>query len=131
VSSAACVRLLRFSVVGALGIVVQLGTLAALSAMRVDYMIATALAVEFAVVHNFLWHRSFTWRDRAQGRVRDFLSLLRFHLSNGLISLLGNLVLMRTFVGGLGVPLLEANIASIAVCFLANFIASDRWVFRA
>ena len=58
------------------------------------------------------------------------LSLLRFHVSNGLISLLGNLLLMRLLAGGLGLPLLSANLASIAICFVANFLASDRWVFR-
>ena len=27
-----------------------------------NYLVATALAVEGAVVHNFLWHERFTWQ---------------------------------------------------------------------
>jgi putative flippase GtrA len=29
-----------------------------------NYLLATALAVETAVIHNFLWHQRFTWSDR-------------------------------------------------------------------
>jgi putative flippase GtrA len=131
VSNALCTRLLRFSMVGALGVVVQLGALAVFIAVKVDYLRATALAVESAVLHNFLWHRRFTWSDRAQPGIRNFFpSLLRFHVSNGLVSLMGNLILMRLLVGNLKIPLLIANLGSIAICFAANFMASDRWVFR-
>ncbi len=28
------------------------------------YLVATALAVEMAVLHNFFWHRRWTWADR-------------------------------------------------------------------
>jgi hypothetical protein len=43
---------------------------------------------------------------------------------------MGNLILMRLLVGSLKIPLLIANLGSIAICFAANFQASDRWVFR-
>jgi len=45
------------------------------------------------------------------------------------ISLVGNLLLMRLFVGWLDFPVLAANVLTIAVCALANFAVSDRWVF--
>ncbi|MFZ0771872.1 MAG: GtrA family protein [Candidatus Sulfotelmatobacter sp.] len=123
-------RLLKFALVGGIGIGVQLAVLAALTEIKINYLLATALAVECAVIHNFLWHRGFTWADRPRSGMRDSLaSLFRFHLSNGLISLVGNLALMRLLVAGLGLPVLHANIASIAACFVANFLASDRWVF--
>jgi putative flippase GtrA len=123
-------RLFRFSLVGAIGIAVQLGVLAVLIAMKMNYLLATALAVEAAVLHNFLWHQRFTWADRTGRGVRAALAqLLRFHLSNGLISLLGNLLLMRLLAGWLRVPVLAANLATISLCFVANYLASDRWVF--
>lgn len=123
-------RLLRFSLVGAIGIAVQLGVLAALVAMKMNYLLATGLAVEAAVLHNFLWHQRFTWADRAGRGVRAaFAQLLRFHLSNGLISMLGNLLLMRLFAGSLRLPVLPSNLVTIALCFVANYLASDRWVF--
>jgi dolichol-phosphate mannosyltransferase len=131
VSGVLCSRLLRFSLVGALGVVVQLGALAVLSALRCEYLLATSLAVESAVLHNFVWHRRFTWRDRRQLRKGElFRALFRFHLSNGFVSLLGNLLMMRVLVGSLRLPLLAANLTSIVMCFIVNFVASDRWVFR-
>jgi putative flippase GtrA len=127
---ATSLRLLRFSFIGAIGVGVQLSALAALNAVRMDYLLATALAVECAVVHNFLWHRRFTWADRVRSGWGDFLrSLLRFHVSNGLISLAGNLLVVRTLSGGFRLPLLPANMAAIVLCFVANFLASDHWVF--
>lgn len=129
--SESCLRLLKFSFVGALGIAVQLGTLSVLILFSMDYMVATALAVECAVIHNFLWHCRFTWLDRAQAGGRHFFAaLLRFQLSNGLISLAGNLLLMRILVGAMHLPVVPSNIATIAICFAANFFTGDRWVFR-
>ena len=124
-------RLLKFCFVGALGILVQLGVLFALTIFKVDYLLATALAVEAAVIHNFLWHRRLTWSDRTRCGARDFLSsLLRFHFSNGLISLAGNLLLMRILVGIAQMPTIQGNLTAISICFVANFVASDQWVFR-
>ena len=57
-------RWCKFSLVGAIGIVVQLGALALLTAAGMHYLVATALAVETAVLHNFAWHQNFTWSDR-------------------------------------------------------------------
>jgi|SRR5277367_3573520 len=129
-SRAAWARLLKFSLVGAIGIGVQLVALAFLIAIRINYLLATAWAVECALIHNFLWHQRFTWSDRTQSTWRSSLaSLFRFHLSNGVISLIGNLVFMRFLVGGLSLRPLGANLLAIAGCFIANFVASDRWVF--
>lgn len=124
-------RLLKFCCIGALGIGVQFGALMVLQRWRIHYLVATGLAVECAVIHNFLWHRRFTWVDRLRPGAGHFLcSLFRFHASNGMISLFGNLVIMQVLSGELQVPVLEANIVAIAICFLANFVASDFWVFR-
>ena len=58
-------RWLKFNAVGGIGIVVQLVALAVFrSWLKLDYLLATGLAVEIAVVHNFLWHERFTWADR-------------------------------------------------------------------
>ncbi len=122
-------RLLKFSMVGAIGIGVQLAVLEALTAMKVSYLLATVLAVEGAVLHNFAWHQRFTWADRANSAAEGLRRLLRFHVSNGLISLVGNLLLMRWLVGGLRLPILIANAATISICALVNFVVSHRWVF--
>lgn len=130
-SSGIPLRVVKFCTVGAIGVAVQLGVLAALGASRLDYLLTTVIAVECAILHNFWWHWHFTFANQTRRKMRDCLgSLLRFHLSNGLISLAGNLLLMRVLVGSLRLPLLLANVGTIGTCFIANFLASDRWVFR-
>ncbi|HET8667803.1 MAG TPA: GtrA family protein [Terriglobales bacterium] len=126
------IRWLKFNFVGAVGIIVQLVVLSILkSGLGLDYLAATALAVETAVIHNFLWHERFTWLDRITGTRRDmFGRLARFNLTTGLISILGNLLLMRTLVGHFHVNYMMANILAIGTCALANFLVSDQFVFR-
>ncbi len=126
-------RWLKFNLVGAIGIGVQLATLWMLVHVRgrFNYLLATGLAVEIAVLHNFVWHHRFTWADRVNGHWRDMARrLLHFNLSNGAVSVIGNVVLMRLLAGGLHVPVLLANVVSIAACSLVNFLLSETLVFR-
>jgi putative flippase GtrA len=241
----------KFNLVGAVGILVQFGVLFWLkSVLHFNYLAATALAVEAAVVHNFFWHERFTWSDRsrsewgrpswgerasgakarnlpnrlfaalkrcatqkrfsqecatqdcstqtcstqtcsaqtcstqkcaaenfvAEARARPkskaagksarstqtdvhkliqecasqkfstqklrsprlnslnlrgarFGRFLRFNLTTGLVSIGGNLGMMRVMVGRAHMNYLVANGIAIAVCSLVNFAVSDGWVF--
>jgi len=120
---------LKFNAVGGMGIGVQLIVLTVLkSGLHVDYLLATALAVEAAVVHNFVWHERFTWVERESKNVA--VRLLKFNLTAGAFSILGNLVMMAVFVDLARMNYLLANLATIAVCSLANFMVSDRFVFQ-
>ena len=94
-------RWIKFNAVGGLGILVQLAMLAALrSWMNLDYLLATGVAVEIAVIHNFLWHERFTWADRpAAGLTQSAIRLIKFNATNGAVSLAVNLLVMRVFVG--------------------------------
>ena len=125
-------RWLKFNAVGALGIGVQLAVLFALkSGLQLGYLPATMLAVEAAVVHNFLWHERYTWADRVQPSWRKSLPrLLRFNLTAGGVSILGNLALMKVIVDLGHVNYLIANGIAILVCSLANFLVSEQWVFE-
>ena len=116
------VRWLKFNAVGTIGVAVQVGTLALLIPFGVHYLLATALAVETAVLQNFYWHTRWTWKGR-EG------SLWRFHLANGLLSLISNLVWMRLFTGWMGIPPVPANLLAIVLTSTVNFLLSDRWVF--
>ena len=122
------IRWWKFNAVGALGIVVQLVTLTLLkSGLRVNYLMATALAVEAAVIHNFFWHERYTWVDRESSS--RAVRLAKFNLSTGLFSILGNVLAMKIFVDGLAVNYFLANLLSIAVCSILNFVVADRVVF--
>jgi putative flippase GtrA len=121
------IRWLKFDLVGAAGIAVQLGVLVLLrSGLHISYLISTALAVESAVVHNYFWHEHFTWADRERRGWRNFL---KFNVATGGISILGNVVMMRLLVGVAGLNYVIANVAAIAVCSVANFLVNDHCVF--
>jgi len=124
-------RLLKFHLIGAIGIGVQLSFLLLFkSELHINYLLATALAVECAVLHNFLWHEHYTWSDRRESRAGMMRRLLRFNLTTGMISIVGNLLLMRLLVGTLHLQYIVGNLLTIGVCSLANFWASDRMVFQ-
>ena len=58
-------RWAKFNGVGLAGVAVQLTVLAALLAVTdLPLGVATALAVEATLLHNFVWHQQVTWRDR-------------------------------------------------------------------
>jgi putative flippase GtrA len=120
-----------FSAVGILGFLLQIAVLFALKrALSMNYLAATALAVEAAVLHNFVWHEHVTWSDVIAPRRHGAWSrLLRFHVANGLISIVGNLGFTWVLVRGLRCPYLIANVVAVLICSLLNFVASDRFVF--
>jgi putative flippase GtrA len=126
-------RWLKFNSVGAIGVGVQLTVLTLLAGrLGFNYLTATALAVETTVLHNFVWHEKWTWADRLEtstwrGRLKR---LLQFNLTTGAVSILGNLVFMRVFVGMLDIHFLAANLMTIATCSILNFLVSDRVVFQ-
>jgi putative flippase GtrA len=125
-------RWLRFNAVGAMGIVVQLAALGALrGGLGLPYLAATAVAVELAVLHNFAWHERWTWKDRTGRHSGVAMRLVRFHLGNGIISLLVNLGLMRLLVGRFHIQYIAANLAAIAAGSIANFMVGEWLVFGA
>jgi len=137
----------KFNFVGAIGIGVQFAALFLLkSVLGFNYLFATAFAVEAAVVHNFVWHEQFTWVDRIKAdRIKlDRIELqglqpswrqslprfLRFNLTTGAVSIVGNLALMKVMVGEGHMNYLVANAIAIPLCSIANFVVSDTWVFQ-
>jgi putative flippase GtrA len=121
----------KFNLVGAMGMAVQLAALWLLNRLlHGHYLWASALAVECTLLHNFVWHVHFTWRDRCDSGSRR-RQCVRFHLSAGVVSLLGGVVLMHLLVQGAHLPLLPANLVAILCCSLVNFWVGNGWAFAA
>lgn len=119
----------KFALVGCLGTTVQLVTMSVLSkALHMPIVPATLLSVELALLHNFWWHQKYTWAER---QAADCLQRLwRFHLANGVVSLLGNGALSYLFVTRLRMPGIAATLAAIALCAFANFALAERWIYQ-
>jgi putative flippase GtrA len=125
------IRWCKFNLVGAMGMAVQLAALALFNRLTAGrYLLASAAALELTLLHNFAWHLHYTWRDRREGSALP-VQLVRFHLSNGLVSMLGNLALMRILVHEARIPLLASNSIAILCCSIVNFGLGNNWAFAA
>lgn len=121
-------RFVVFNAVGALGVAVQLLSLWLLTGVAaVHYLIATPVAVMLAVVHNFIWHRLWTWKDRDVDLMR---AGARFVFTNGLLSIVSNLGVTAALVSGTHANLLTANAVAIVTSGLLNFWLGDVVIFR-
>jgi putative flippase GtrA len=119
----------KFNLVGAMGMGLQLALLALFNRWTAGhYLYASAAAIELTLLHNFVWHLHYTWRDRRVSDTR-LRQLARFHLSSGLVSMLGNLTLMRLLVHEARLPLLVSNVIAIICCSVANFCLGNKWAF--
>src|SRR6267378_3163687 len=126
------IHFIRFNVVGVLGFALQSGALFALTHREhpLGYLAATAAAVELAVLNNFVWHQRWTWSDRPSATTGETLRrLAKFNITNGLVSILGNLAFMSVLVGRLGLAIVLANLVSVLACSLLNFVLADRIAF--
>lgn len=122
-------RWLKFNTVGVGGAAVQLCTLWLLQRFTsIPYVFAVMLAVEIAILHNFVWHEAWTWRGKP---VEDrWWRLLRFHVGNGFVSIVSNVVLTFLYKEVVGLPLVAANFLAIVTAALLNFWVARAWVFR-
>ena len=123
---------IKFNVVGLLGFALQSAVLFVLtrSAFSVGYLAATAVAVELAVLNNFVWHQRWTWNDRPSRTKRETLRrLAKFNATAGLVSIVGNLIFMSILVGRFRLPINGANAITVGACSLISFFLADRIAF--
>jgi len=122
-------RWLTFNGVGLVGAALQLSVLAFLTRqLGLSAAWATPLAVETAILHNFVWHQRVTWGGHgAHGETRR--RLLQFHALNGVVSLAGNAGI-TIILTAQGMHVLPANVIAILACATVNFVLGERIVFR-
>jgi putative flippase GtrA len=137
-------RWIKFTLAGTAGFAVQIAAVAALTQIAgLHYLVATALAVELAILCNFVWHERWTWRDRvpppkplgegglaASSRDR-WTRLLRFNALTAVTSIAGSVFLTAIFVEVASLSPIAASIASVTALGLVNYAGPNTLVFRA
>lgn len=117
-------RMLLFAAVGAVGTVVNTTALYALHLLlRVPLVAASAMAVELAVVNNYVLNDRLTFATRALSMRR----FVKFNVSM-LAGLAVNVLLLWVLVRG-GVDLVVANLIAIGAAFAVNYASSALWVW--
>ena len=96
-----------------------------------ESLLRHALAVEASVLNNFFWHERWTWRDRpAVGRAR-LMRFVRFHVLNGLVSLVGNVLIVWALVDEARLHPVLGDVIAVLACGIVNYFGADRVVFDA
>lgn len=118
-------ELARFGIVGASGVLVNNAALFLLhGALGWHLILASVVAVETAIVNNFIWNDLWTFSERTPARFR----FLRFNL----VSLGGLVVNTGALVGIValtGAHYLVANLVAIGAAMAWNFSANARWTW--
>jgi len=126
-------RFSRFLLTGSAGFLCQIASLWLLvSVLSVNYVLATIIAIELAIVFNYVLHEKWTWNDRPAATIRQrWFRLARFNAMTALTSIAGGVLITALLVEALGLPPVAANIISVVALGLLNFAGADSMVFRA
>jgi putative flippase GtrA len=140
-------RYIKFGIVGASGTVVNIAVLYLAKTYlfhdvepeKFRLGISLALAIFIATLSNFTWNRLWTWADRLDALARD-LGAPKEPLPKRLAVQFGRYCMASWF--GMAFQFVvtiwlshymvdwAANITSIVLASVINFLANDRWTFR-
>lgn len=122
-------RILKFSMVGAIGVMVNTCTLYVLTDFfQILYMISSIFAIEISILSNFFLNNIWTWKDRKKKSLPQ--RIFQYHISVGIVAILANWLLLILLTELLGLYYLFSNLVGIGVGTLANFVINDLWTFR-
>lgn len=123
-------RILKFGVVGASGVAVNMGCLYLLKEFAgLPYFVASLIAIELSILSNFTINLLWTWRDRS-GEGSLWTKMIRYHIGAGATAFLGNYLILIALTELFGVHYLISNLIGIGVGTLANYVINDLWTFR-
>jgi len=118
----------KFSVVGAIGAVVDMSLLVFLKEfIGLPLLLANAISFTAAVLNNFLWNSLWTYRHQPNKNPRRqvvqfaIVSTLGLALNTGILHLLANI---------LGLWYILAKAIAIGVVWFWNFVMNRLWTFR-
>jgi dolichol-phosphate mannosyltransferase len=119
-------QLVRFSIVGGTGYVINLAVYSVLvQVVDLHYLPAAVLAFCVAVTNNFLLNRHWTFRATDGSAV---FQAPRF-LAVSLIALGFNLLVLELLVGVIGVGKIPGQAAAILAATPLNFVGNKLWSF--
>lgn len=123
-------RFVKFGIVGATGVVVNMGGLYVFKEfVGIPYFIASLVAIELSILSNFTINLLWTWRDRS-GEGSVWTKLLRYHIGAGATAFLGNYLILIALTELFGMHYMLSNLIGIGVGTLANYVINDLWTFK-
>jgi len=117
---------IKFSIVGAIGVVVNEGLLILIKSVGVYFLTAGAVAIEVSILSNFVLNDVWTFRDRRSGSAA--VRLVKFNVLM-LAGLVLNLAILYAGVDYFGMTAEVANLVGIAAAFLLRYALSVRYAW--
>lgn len=124
-------RMLKFGLIGASGVGVNMGLLYLLTEyIGLYYLYSAVIAIETSIISNFVLNDLWTFYDRGESGGRAVIGrFTKFHL----VSLVGmgiNLGLLWVFTEIFGIHYLLSNLFAIGIVFLWNYGANILWTWQ-
>jgi dolichol-phosphate mannosyltransferase len=124
-------RFIKFALVGASGVLVDLGLTSLLAdVVGLDYRIAGVIGTETAIITNFTLNHFFTFADCRVKGIKSFLTcLIKFNLLS-LIGLGINNGIMIGFTETTGLDYRIGKLLGILVATLWNYLTNNWWTWK-
>ena len=120
-------RFIKFSVVGLSGTLVNMAIYALAVNSGLYYLLAAIISFLFAVTNNFYWN--FRWTFKGQAAFRSRRNKYFRFLAVSVLNLGINLLLLRLFVETLNMDKTLAQLVSIGLVSILNFLMNSRFTF--
>jgi len=124
-------RFLKYCLVGASGVLVNMGLLWLLTEVGgLYYLASAAISIETSILTNFTLNDRFTFPDRRARGLSPFLRRLgKFNLVS-LAGLAVNMGVLWTLTSVLGIHYLVSNLVGIAAATLWNYAVNFLWTWK-
>ena len=128
-------RFIKFGIVGASGVVVNLAVLYVgleylftdITQQTLRLNLSLALAIFIATISNFFWNRRWTWQDRKQHRTVPVVVQFGQYALACWVGIAVQFGLTNLFA--LFLHYMVANLIAVVIASLFNFVANDFWTF--
>ena len=123
-------RLIKFGIVGASGVGVNVGCLYVFTEFaQLPYFVSSILAIELSIISNFTANLLWTWRDRSEEGTL-WTKLIRYHIGAGATAFLGNYLILVALTEFFGMHYMISNLIGISVGTFSNYLINDLWTFK-
>lgn len=123
-------EMIKFGIVGASGIVVNMGLLYFLTEeVGLYYILSAVMAVETSILSNFALNELWTFVEKGKEGIRNvFKRLFKFN-SISIVGMVINIAVLSVLTEFAGVYYLFSNLIAIATVFGWNYLANVRWTW--
>ena len=121
-------QLIKFSIVGGIGTLINLSILFTLTEfLDIHYIASAVFAFIVALTNNFILDKMWTFKERLQ--YRTFRKYVQFSTIS-VLTLAVNTGFLYTFVEHFGIWYIFAQVLAIGTAFIINFLGNKLWTFR-